>query len=142
MRANAFGWLSRCAGSDTVGADPPCPGRTEGLMTRQEEFVRRFHEKTPEVDDEIDIFLAWLQESGPDEWHRWAVDWNWDHGTELFWWIIAQPNCDRGTALSIYYTAQPDYFSRYASIEDARAGIFDAGDDVVGLMQEICQMWR
>ena len=110
-------------------------------MTRLEEFVSRYREHTPEIDDEVDVFLAWLEDNGPDEWHRWAINWNWDHGTELFWWIVTQPNCDRGTALSIYYAAQPDAFGRYASIEDARANTADIGDDVIGLMIHICQMW-
>jgi len=111
-------------------------------MTPQEEFVARFREKSPDVDDEIDIFLAWLEENGPDEWHRWAINWNWDHGTDLFRWIVAQPNCDKGTALSIYYGMQPDYFTRFASVEEAKAGIMDAGDEIVELAKQICQMWR
>lgn len=110
-------------------------------MTRQEEFVRRFLEQQPEFDmDEVDIFAAWLKENGPDEWHRWAINWNWDHGAELFEWIIAQPNCDRGTALSIYYAAQPDYFCRYASVEEALAADLGHGE-IAALMMKICKMW-
>ncbi|HEX4183054.1 MAG TPA: DUF4274 domain-containing protein [Caulobacteraceae bacterium] len=109
-------------------------------MTRQEEFVIRFRQQAPEVDDEIDIFLAWLQENGPDEWHRWATSWNWDHGTELFEWIVAQPNCDKGTALSIYYGAQPEFYTRYASIEEAQADALD--QEAIALMMRICEMWR
>ncbi|MBV9512273.1 MAG: DUF4274 domain-containing protein [Caulobacteraceae bacterium] len=111
-------------------------------VTRQEEFVRHFLEQNPgsEDKDEIDIFLAWLQENGPDEWHRWAIDWNWDHGTELFEWIVDQPNCDRGTALSIYYSANPDFYTRYGSIEEAIAdGI---GREIIPLMTKICERWR
>src|SRR5579859_2705680 len=111
-------------------------------MTRQEEFVARFREQTPDIDDEIDIFLAWLKENGPDEWHRWAINWNWDHGTEIFEWIVAQPNCDKGTALSIYYAGQPDYFTRYASLEEAEAATADDVDDIVGMIKTICRMWR
>jgi hypothetical protein len=82
------------------------------VVTRHEEFVQRFREENPGVDDEIDVFLAWLHENGPDEWHRWTLSWNWDHGTELIEWIVSQPNCDKGTALSAYYLAQPDFFTR------------------------------
>jgi hypothetical protein len=110
-------------------------------MTRHEEFVQRFLKEAPDDDDEIQIFLGWLQENGPDEWHRWAISWNWDHGTGLFEWIIAQPNCDRGTALSIYCGAQPDYHSRYASVEEALAES-PSGPEVVALMTRICEMWR
>jgi hypothetical protein len=108
-------------------------------MTRLEEFVHGFLEHSPEkIDDEVDIFLAWLQENGADEWHRWAISWNWDHGTELFEWIVDQPNCDRGTALSLYYNAQPDFYTRYASVE-AIDGIHS---ESVDLMMRICERWR
>jgi hypothetical protein len=63
---------------------------------------------------------------------------NWDYGAELFEWIVAQPDCDRGTVLSIYYAAQPDYYACYASVEEAA----DAGDpDVLALMVRVCRMW-
>ena len=107
-------------------------------MARMEEFVTRFRKENPDSDDEYDLFLAWLQENGPDEWHRWALGLNWDYGTELFEWIVAQPNCDRGTVLNIYYEAQPDFFARYTSVEEA---IAEDGPDVVALMMRICEMW-
>jgi hypothetical protein len=103
-----------------------------------EDFVDRFRKENPESEREYDLFLAWLQENGPDEWHRWAVGLNWGYGTELFEWIVAQPNCDRGTALSVYYGAQPGWYAQYATVEEA----LDAGNpDVVDLMTNICEMW-
>jgi hypothetical protein len=108
-------------------------------MTPQEDFVRRFREASPDNDDEVDIFLGWLQENGPDEWHRWACNWNMDHGIDLFEWIVAQPNCDKGTALTIYYRAQPDYYTRFASLDEANADSF--GDDAIDLMILICKTW-
>jgi len=107
-------------------------------MTRLEDFVTRFRKETPDSDDEYDLFLAWLQENGPDEWHRWALGLNWDYGTELFDWIVAQPNCDRGTVLNIYYEGLPDYYARYATVEEARA---EGDPDVVDLLMRICEMW-
>ena len=111
-------------------------------MTPQEEFVRRLREQTPEfnMEDEVDVFLAWLKENGPDEWHRWAINWNWDHGTEIFEWIVAQPNCDKGTVLSIYYAAQPNFFGRYATVQEAITSL--SGEEVVPLMVHICERWR
>ena len=107
-------------------------------MTRLGDFVARFRKENPDSDREYDLFLAWLQENGPDEWHRWAIGLNWDYGTELFEWIVAQPNCDRGTALSVYYGAQPDFYAQYASVEEAG----DAGNpDNVALLVRICEMW-
>jgi hypothetical protein len=115
--------------------------KLESAMTPREAFVRDLVEKEPELaKDEIDVFLAWLKASGPDEWHRWATSWNWDHGTELFEWIVNQPNCDRGAALSLYYGCRPDFFTRFASVEEARAEkIFDEAIDLIAL---ICQTWR
>jgi hypothetical protein len=111
----------------------------ESTMTRHEEFIARFRQREPGNDDEIDIYLAWLKENGPDEWHRWALAWNWDYGVELLEWIVAQPNCDKGTALDIYYAAQPDYFARFASVEEAAK----ASDPyLVAMMPKICEMWR
>ena len=109
-------------------------------MTRLENFVENFKQNSPDNDDETELFLAWLKDNGPDEWHRWAIDMNWDYGLDLFRWIINQPNCDRGTALSVYYAAQPDFFEQYASIEAAQ----DDNPDHVGitLMLRICEMWR
>jgi hypothetical protein len=111
-------------------------------MTRMEEFVGRFREQNPDFkpEDEIDLFLAWLQENGPDEWHRWAISWNWDHGTELFEWIIAQPNCDRGTVLSIYYASGVEYEAKYESLEEAKADYLSA--ETLPLVLKICEMWR
>ena len=112
-------------------------------MNRHEEFVQRFLAKTPDFDpdDEIDLFLEWLKENGPDEWHRWAISWNWDHGTELAEWIVDQPNCDRGTALSLYYMIQPDYYTRYASVEAAVADGVGHGESI-DLVMRICEKWR
>ena len=56
-------------------------------------------------------FYHWLAtEAGPDDWHRFALDVNWDfHPPELFEWIVQQPNCDKATALTLFWKAQPDY---------------------------------
>ncbi|HZZ90135.1 MAG TPA: DUF4274 domain-containing protein [Caulobacteraceae bacterium] len=110
------------------------------MATALEDFVHRFQEQNPDNDDEIDLFLAWLQENGPDEWRRWASGWNWDQGIDLFEWIIAQANCDRGTALHIYYCARPEYFSKYVSVEDAKAPHYN--QENLSLILKICEMWR
>jgi hypothetical protein len=115
-------------------------GQMEAAMTREADFVARFREQFPGNDDEIDIFLAWLQENGPDEWHRWAINWNWDHGTEIFEWVLGQPNCDKGTALSVYYAMGPDYYGRYASVAKAKADSLDDGE-AMAVMMLICEMW-
>lgn len=104
-------------------------------MTPQEDFVRRYVEQGLETDDEVQIFLAWLQASGPDEWHRWAINWNWDYGQQLFEWIVSQPGCDKGTALSVYYAAQPDFFADYPSL------VSSANDEAASLMKVICENW-
>ena len=56
-------------------------------------------------------FYRWLAvEAGPDDWHRFALGANWDfHDPELFEWIAAQPDCDKATALTLFWKASPDY---------------------------------
>lgn len=42
---------------------------------------------------------------------------NWDKGLKTLETILAQPDCDRATALMIYWHASPAYYNQYASIE-------------------------
>ncbi len=79
-----------------------------------------------EHDEEFDenaALMAWLDRHGPDEWHQVALSANWDFvepGT--FEWIVAQPSCDRATALALFWrggvswlAAHPDDPDEYAS---------------------------
>ena len=55
----------------------------------------------------------WLQSNGPREWHQVATSWNWDAGYEVLNWLIEQKTLDRGTAVSLFFLASPDYFLKY-----------------------------
>lgn len=57
-----------------------------------------------------DSFARWLALVGPDEWHQVADQWNWDNGSDPLRWIVEQPNCDRATALLIFWRGEPSYF--------------------------------
>lgn len=110
-------------------------------MTREEEFVRRWAalpDRPNLLEDELSLFLDWLAENGPDEWHRWATNANWDYSTDLMRWVIDQEQCDKGTALSIYYMAQPDFYEQFATVEAALADMASEGAE---LMIAICVNW-
>ncbi len=54
---------------------------------------------------------AWLRSASPDEWHTMASGWNWDNGAEPLIWIARQPDCDKATALLIYWRFEPSYYA-------------------------------
>ncbi|HEX8366354.1 MAG TPA: DUF4274 domain-containing protein [Allosphingosinicella sp.] len=59
-----------------------------------------------------------LREMGPDGWHRVALYANRDFVEPEVWrWIVAQPDCDRATALAIFWQAGPDYYVAFADRE-------------------------
>lgn len=50
----------------------------------------------------------------PDDWHRLAHYGNWDFIDAAVWReIVMRPDCDRATALLIFWKAQPDYFVEF-----------------------------
>jgi hypothetical protein len=61
--------------------------------------------------------IAWLKTASPDDWHRVALDYNWDEGVETLYWIVQQPDCDRATALDIFWKGQPAWYLHEA-VED------------------------
>src|SRR4051812_5920498 len=79
-----------------------------------------------------DVAADWIMSQGPDAWHKFAIGFNWDFGTDVAQWIVDQPGCDRGTALHLYYAAQPGYYAQYPSLDAARAEYAD--EDAIALM--------
>lgn len=64
-------------------------------------------------EDEKQRFKAnveWLAAADPDDWHRVALDFNWDEPLYLLYWIVQQDNCDIATALDIFWKGQPTYW--------------------------------
>lgn len=46
----------------------------------------------------------------PDDWHRLALHGNWDFVDDAVWrTIVMRPDCDRATALAIFWMASPEY---------------------------------
>lgn len=69
-------------------------------------------------EEERAYFRAWLLEQSPRTWHQVALSWNWDYGIEDLDFILDQPSCDAGTALSLYTLSEPNYFAdRFTSLK-------------------------
>lgn len=81
----------------------------------------------------------WIMAQGPDAWHKYAIGFNWDFGADVARWIVDQPGCDKGTAIFLYYAAQPGYYARFESLEAARADFVD--DEAFELMPAIAANW-
>ena len=73
------------------------------------------------VNDALQRKLDYKKLRTPEEWHQFALHWNWDDGFAPLQWIIEQPLCDRGTALHIYWHASPTWFYQFDGREDVRA---------------------
>lgn len=63
----------------------------------------------------VAALAKYLEDNGPDEWHKIASGWNWDAGVEPLDWIIRQPQCDQATALLIYWKGGPGFLAQYGS---------------------------
>jgi len=56
-------------------------------------------------------FARWLVlEARPDDWHLVADGWNWDKGEDPLWWIVTRPDCDKATALIIFWGTKPHHY--------------------------------
>lgn len=65
--------------------------------------------------------------------HRRAQSYNWDSGVAGARSIALHPDCDRATALLMYWRLSPHYHRRYATVEEAPARVQDAAS----LLREI-----
>ncbi len=75
----------------------------------------------------------------PDDWHRLALYGNRDFVDDAVWRDIAmQPDCDRATALAIFWMAQPDYFAEFAD----RAAVPDVDRASYDLITLIRERWQ
>jgi hypothetical protein len=87
-----------------------------------------------------DSLIEWLGRGGPADFHRCALTWNWDDGLEVLRWIIAQPNCDAGTAIHLLAAADAFEFRNFESVAAIEAADF-YDMDLVHFMIEICERW-
>ena len=61
-----------------------------------------------------DAMIWWLQQQrDPAQLHRVALTWNWDRETRPLRYIVDRPDCDKGTALSIFFSADPDTYAAH-----------------------------
>lgn len=54
--------------------------------------------------------IAWLEKASPDDWHRAVLDFNWDWDIDPLFWIARQPQCDKATALTMFWKGQPAWY--------------------------------
>jgi hypothetical protein len=64
------------------------------------------------TDHELDQALVqkqieFLKTASPDDWHRIADEHNWDTRLDILYWIVSQPECDKATALLIFWKGEP-----------------------------------
>lgn len=77
-------------------------------------------------------FLA--SANDPEELHHFGERWNWGAGTlEYLWPVVRNPACQRATALLLFWSAQPEDYRRYASLDE----VPDAERDVYRFIKHI-----
>jgi hypothetical protein len=77
-------------------------------------------------DPVISAFARWLEtEAGPDDWHCVAETWNWDAGEDPLWWIVTRPDCDRATALMVFWKSGPHHYLGRDRWENVHADDYD-----------------
>jgi hypothetical protein len=83
--------------------------------------------------------IEWLSCSTPADWHRSAWTFNWDRSLYPLYWIVSQPNCDKGTAIYIFHQCGPDYYHNSSEFEALLKDDFRY--NALPLMVEISQRW-
>jgi hypothetical protein len=53
--------------------------------------------------EEWGLFVEWLETRGPDEWHGFVSEWNWDYGSRIVMSVLRQESCDRATAILAFF---------------------------------------
>jgi hypothetical protein len=48
-----------------------------------------------------------LKKGSPEDWHRVAFHYNWDEPLYLLYWIVSQPECEKATALAVFWNGEP-----------------------------------
>lgn len=54
--------------------------------------------------------IAWLEQADPDDWHRFALDFQWAEPLDTLYWIVRQERCDTATAQMLFWQCQPGCF--------------------------------
>lgn len=90
-----------------------------------------------------EMLMAWLEKATPDQWHQVADGWNWDSGEDPLRWIVSQPECDRATALLIFWRGSPSYYWGGPPDKDGwkASGKF-FHEDLYDMLVSIVSRWR
>lgn len=67
-----------------------------------------------------EALIKYLKKNTPREWHQTANGWNWDSNLDVLKWIIFQKECDKATALLIYWRSIPHWTHQYLSEKEVR----------------------
>ena len=85
------------------------PHRVKSIKKHFFEFS--FNENDEEVEPDFNKFI-YLSST---EQYYLASIYNWDDGVKVLQWIIDSDKCDKGTAIRIFWMAEPDYYFDYNS---------------------------
>lgn len=87
-----------------------------------------------------DAFVPWLvHEADPDERHRVVMNWNWDDGTQALSWIGSRSDCDRATALLLFWNGAPEH---YLAVDWDRSRVPDYDRAAFDFVVDIRRRWR
>ena len=64
-----------------------------------------------------------FDELSPAERHQFVLNFNFSDEQEPLTWIARQPDTDAGTALALYWSLDPAYWSQYANTKEASAQV-------------------
>lgn len=66
-----------------------------------------------------------------------ADEYNWDDGLVRIKEILADKNCELGTASLVYWRAQPTYYKKYNTREEAQSYELEAFDLIVDIEKRV-----
>ena len=81
----------------------------------------------------MDRLLFWMQENGPEEWHKVVCSYNWDNGMAPLLWLVDQEGLDRATAHTMFWLTAPEWFLLSKEYMEGGRDIWEAGE------QRVCQ---
>lgn len=85
------------------------------ILPAREKFIQEtFLDRAVTTEEgELIIPTAEFQKLNTFEQYYLAQNYNWDYGVEILDLIIDSKNCDKGTALLIFWMSEPDFYFKY-----------------------------
>ena len=88
------------------------------ISTNKTEFIREnFFEQS--FADRTPSFEKFKELTTSAQLHYLADIYNWDDGVEVLNWVVDSPLCDLGTAVMIFWRAEPSYYTKYSNAAEA-----------------------